>query len=217
MRLLNRYLLRELLLPLGVCLSGFLVFWIAFDLFNDLKTFQEEHATLKGLAQLYGIRLPDLLMTILPVGELLGLLYALTHLARHNEITAIGGGRQPVADRPAVFRHRHPVFGGLYWLNEEAAAHAVEREEELRHSWVDPQGSASARLWRANVNFQNSTEHRAWSVGRFNMASYRDGAAPGGHVPAEGSVPRIDGQRRPLDQQRLEPHQWPGTAAPLRR
>lgn len=173
MRLLDRYLLRELLLPLGVCLGGFLVFWIAFDLFNELRNFQEEHATLSGIVQLYVIRMPDLLLTILPVGELLGLLYALTRLTRHNEITAIR------AAGISLWRIALPYFvlgillsGGLYWLNEEAAPHAAEREEQLRASWLDPQASESARLWRANVNFQNPTERRAWSIGRFNVATF---------------------------------------------
>ena len=173
MRLLDRYLLRELLLPLGVCLGGFLVFWIAFDLFNELRNFQEEHATLSGIVQLYVIRMPDLLMTILPVGELLGLLYALTYLTRHNEITAIR------AAGVSLWRITLPYFAlgvllsvGLYWLNEEVAPHAAEREEQLRASWMDPQASESARLWRANVNFQNSTERRAWSIGRFNVATF---------------------------------------------
>ena len=31
MRLLDRYLLRELLVPFGYCLSGFIIFWISFD------------------------------------------------------------------------------------------------------------------------------------------------------------------------------------------
>ena len=42
MRLLDRYLLRELLVPLGYCLAGFLMFWIPFDLFNELNGFQEK-------------------------------------------------------------------------------------------------------------------------------------------------------------------------------
>jgi len=36
MRLLDRYLLRELLLPLTYCLSGFLIFWLAFELVREL-------------------------------------------------------------------------------------------------------------------------------------------------------------------------------------
>ena len=41
MRLLDRYLLRELLTPLAYCLGGFLVFWISFNLFTRLDDLQE--------------------------------------------------------------------------------------------------------------------------------------------------------------------------------
>ena len=35
MRLLDRYLFRELLTPLAYCLGGFLIFWMSYDLFSD--------------------------------------------------------------------------------------------------------------------------------------------------------------------------------------
>ena len=41
MRLLDRYLFRELLTPLAYCLGGFLIFWISFDLFTELDDLQE--------------------------------------------------------------------------------------------------------------------------------------------------------------------------------
>src|SRR5262245_41432490 len=89
MRLLDRYLLRELLIPLGYCLCGFLIFWIVFDLFNDLNTLQEHN--LKGLEILeyYLARSPELLVVVLPIALLLALLYTLTNHARYHEITAI--------------------------------------------------------------------------------------------------------------------------------
>jgi lipopolysaccharide export LptBFGC system permease protein LptF len=37
MRLLDRYLFRELLVPLAYCLGGFLIFWNAYDLFTELQ------------------------------------------------------------------------------------------------------------------------------------------------------------------------------------
>ena len=43
MRLLDRYLLRELLVPLAYCLGGFLVFYIAFDLIFEINRFQDAH------------------------------------------------------------------------------------------------------------------------------------------------------------------------------
>ncbi len=39
MRLLDRYLIREWLFPFLICLTGFMVPWIAFDLINDLDEF----------------------------------------------------------------------------------------------------------------------------------------------------------------------------------
>ena len=40
MRLLDRYLLRELFAPLFYCLVGFQIFWTAFDLFSRMDVYQ---------------------------------------------------------------------------------------------------------------------------------------------------------------------------------
>ena len=42
MRLLDRYLLRELLIPFSYCLVGFLIFWISSDVFAQMSEFQKE-------------------------------------------------------------------------------------------------------------------------------------------------------------------------------
>src|SRR5213078_3764207 len=90
MRLLDRYLLRELLIPLGYCLGGFLVFWIAFDLFSDLGAFQQEKLKPLEIGEYYLALLPKLLQDIVaPAALLLALLYALTNHARHQELTAM--------------------------------------------------------------------------------------------------------------------------------
>src|ERR1041384_2916884 len=62
MRLLDRYLLRELSVPLGYCLGGFLIFWISFDLISELENFQRNR--LKGIevAVYYALRLPEFLV-----------------------------------------------------------------------------------------------------------------------------------------------------------
>src|SRR5205814_557311 len=91
MRLLDRYLLRELLIPLGYCLSGFLIFCIAFDLFSELRTLQEHKLHGIDIVAYYLVKTPELLVMyyVLPVALLLALLYTLTNHARHHEITAI--------------------------------------------------------------------------------------------------------------------------------
>ncbi len=49
MRLLERYLFRELRLPLGVCLSGVMLFWITFDVLGDMTWFQKAGLGLVGV------------------------------------------------------------------------------------------------------------------------------------------------------------------------
>ena len=89
MRLLDRFLLRELAIPLAYCLVGFLIFWISFDLLSKLGEFQQKHLRAIDIAELYWLRLPELLEVALPMGFMLGLLYALSNHSRHHEITAM--------------------------------------------------------------------------------------------------------------------------------
>src|ERR1039457_5388463 len=89
MRLLDRYLLRELLVPLGYCLCGFLIFWITSDLFVTLGDFQGKGLLVRDIVEYYLVILPEFLTLVLPIALLLALLYALTNHARHQEITAI--------------------------------------------------------------------------------------------------------------------------------
>ena len=89
MRLLDRYLLRELLVPLGYCLAGFLIFWVAFDLFSELGDLQEHKLHGSDILEYYLVRTPEFLVIVLPMALLLALLYALTNHARHQEITAM--------------------------------------------------------------------------------------------------------------------------------
>src|ERR1700735_1771551 len=89
MRLLDRYLLRELIIPLGYCLGGLLMIFIAFDLIASLNRFQEHGLLVRDVVELYLVKLPAIMVFILPIALLLSLLHTLTNLARHHELTAM--------------------------------------------------------------------------------------------------------------------------------
>src|SRR5260370_40657142 len=89
MRLLDRYLLRELLIPLVFCLSAFLVLWHPFELISPLPDFQTRKLHAQDVLEYYLAGLPENLVFLMPFVLLLSLLYALTNHARHNELTAI--------------------------------------------------------------------------------------------------------------------------------
>src|SRR3954464_14736975 len=84
MRLLDRYLLRELLVPLGYCLSGFLLLWVVQDLMNEMNNFQNANMRSGDVLEYYLVMMPEFLVLVLPMALLLALLYALTNHARHQ-------------------------------------------------------------------------------------------------------------------------------------
>src|SRR5215831_13719039 len=121
MRLLDRYLLRELLVPFGYCLAGFLIFFIAADVFGHMAGFQTQKLRGADVAEYYFAGLPAMLAKyyLLPISLLLALLYALTNHSRHHEITAIR------AAGVSLFRLCMPYFAvgilaslALFALNE---------------------------------------------------------------------------------------------------
>ena len=171
MRLLDRYLLRELLTPLLVCLGGFSLFWVAFDLFSRLEDFRKAGMTFSDASQYYVIGFPSLLTTIVPVGFLLALLYALTNHARHHELTAMR------AAGLSIWRIAVPYFGvgallagGLFVLNEIVVPDARERQDYLlqRRMANSPE---SLRLRRDSVNFVNEHSHRDWRIGHLDLGN----------------------------------------------
>lgn len=166
MRLLDRYLLRELLVPLTYCIVGFLVFWISFTLISDLSKFQEAHLTARDILQYYILVTPEQLTVVLPVALLLGLLYSLTTHARHHELTAIraaGIGLWRFSLPYLVVGTLFSLF--LFALNELWVPASAEKAELLRNR------QGGKREWVANVNFKNARENRSWRIGSYNLVT----------------------------------------------
>src|SRR5438270_12744927 len=133
MRLLDRYLLRELLAPLGYCLCGFLIFWVFSDLFSTLTEFQKKKLLPWDIAEYYLVSTPEFLVVVVPIALLLALLYALTNHARHHEITAMR------AAGISLWRLCLPYWavgltatGLLYLMNEYWAPGASDAAEAMK-------------------------------------------------------------------------------------
>jgi len=193
MRLLDRYLLRELLVPLGYCLVGFLIFWISFDLFNKLDDFRQVRLNAFEIAHYYLLQIPGMLGEIvIPVSLLLALLYALTNHARHQELTAIR------AAGVSLWRLFTPYWTVgilfsllLYQLNESWAPQSTELAEQVRQKHSADPGDATDRQWHPDLNFRNDGDDRFWRIRAYNVET---GEMIGPYV--EWRLP--DGSRRQL-------------------
>jgi lipopolysaccharide export system permease protein len=169
MRLLDRYLLRELLIPLGYCLCGFLVFWISSDLFVALGDFQKKGLSARDIAEYYVVILPEFLVIVLPIALLLSLLDALTNHARHNEITAIR------AAGVSLWRISLPYLAvgltaslALLAINEFWAPDSEDAAKMISERHLPAALRSASREEFRNLCFDNSRDGRIWRIGVYN-------------------------------------------------
>jgi lipopolysaccharide export system permease protein len=169
MRLLDRYLFRELLTPMAYCLGGFLIFWISYDLFTELEELQERKLHLLDILCYTTARTPEFLVTVLPIALLLALLYALTSHARHNEITAMRAAGM------SLWRICTPYFvvglaasAVLFVLNEFAVPRTSAWAERILTRYVQKPGDnpGGGKV----LDYVNAREHRLWHFNTFNAS-----------------------------------------------
>ena len=170
MRLLDRYLLRELLIPLGYCLSGFLLLWVTSDLITELSGFQERKLQAADIARYYLIKTPEFIVLVLPMALLLALLYTLTNHARHNEITAIR------AAGVSLWRLCLPyLLVGLlasltvFWLNEFCVPRSADAAEQIRNSRTPAAPGSVGRDKVLNPGITNARDGRKWIIGSYDL------------------------------------------------
>jgi lipopolysaccharide export system permease protein len=196
MRLLDRYFLRELLIPLGYCLGGLLVLWIAFDVYGNLNEFQRDGLLGWDIAEYYLVEAPEILVVILPVTLLLALLYSLTNHARHNEITAarVAG--------VSLWRLVVPYLGvgllislGSFALNELCVPKSAEAAKRILTRRLGP-GSGLAEAGEAReLAFRNERDRRDWVIGLYNTDTGEMLNPVVGWHDAEGSYLQILARR----------------------
>ena len=168
MRLLDRYLLRELLVPLGFCLGFLLLFYVAFDLIASLNRLQEHQLLLKDVVEFYLVKFPEILVFILPIALLLALLYTLTNLARHHELTAMR------AAGVSLWRLCVPylVVGFslsllAFALNELWVPDSAAKQAEIMGRRVDGSGTDPSVV--NNLGFHNAHDGRNWLIGAYHL------------------------------------------------
>jgi len=168
-RLLDRYLLRELLGPGAACLAGFLIFWVTADLLERMEDLQARSVPWTKVLLHYGWRIPEFLGVVLPLGLLLALLYALHRHSRYHEITAMRAAGW------SLWRIGLPYLGvGMVssalllttneFLAPEAAARADQVLQTARPGQNDP------ALLR-NFGFMNQREQRSWHMDTYHLGT----------------------------------------------
>ena len=162
MRLLDRYVLQNFVIPFLYSTCGFLAIWLVFDLSDNGHDFIEAHVKLTTLAYFYLTQFPQILVICLPVGLLLALLYSLSRMSRSNEIISMLTAGQ------SVLRVIFPLFiFGLVTacfslgLNYQLAPHS----DQTRKVLMDQITKGRARGDEIDQQlFRNRQDARTWYV-----------------------------------------------------
>jgi lipopolysaccharide export system permease protein len=168
-RTLDRYLVREVLVPTMYCFDAFAMMWVVFDMFDNLPDFIEYKAGIGTVFWYYFVTLPNMIVNILPVSLLLGLLWCLANMSRANEITAIR------ASGISIVRTSIPllVIGLVATLIVFAVNEAfVPRSKERGDQIIDQlKGKPTGQVVR-NFFHINPSQNRYWYAAQYDAQSF---------------------------------------------
>ncbi len=165
MKILNKYLLKSLLQPLFYCLLGFTLLFIINDLFDNFSEFLEDGIRPLEILTYYSLILPPVMVIILPVCLLLSMLYSLSRLTRHSEITAMRAGGI------SIYRIVLPFIGiGILstllvgFINEKVAPDSAFRAEQFLE--YQSQGRMEDIYYASNIALKN--DDHVWMIQKFD-------------------------------------------------
>ncbi len=171
MKIIDRYLLRRLLAPLVFCLLAFSMVYVIVELFNHLADFVAGRTPLTEVLWFYLLIVPSVLVFIFPVSLLLAVLYSLSALTRHNELTAMR------ACGVSLYRLMVPFIGvgivsslGVGLIHETVSPWAA--------FWTSRFAEAQKRqdedfaFVTHDLAYRNLAEHRTWLIRRFDSRTF---------------------------------------------
>ncbi len=160
MKLIDKYLLRTLFVPLAYCLAGFVLIYIIYDLFDNLSDFIEAKTAIRNVFLFYACLIPSVLIYIVPVSLFLSVLYSLSQLTKNNELTAMR------ASGISLFRMMMPI--AAVGLGFSVAVAAI-------HETIGPWSAYwTYQFVRAEKHKQDVSIHIASPLGYVNEVAGRD-------------------------------------------
>jgi len=162
---LARYVARQFLSIFLICLGGLFVVWLIADLGDNLDDLKQSGNTGEFALRLYTVRLPEIMVMLLPYSLLLSILYCLGRLSRSREIVAMiqtGRGLARLTMPFLVAGTLAAVFCG--GLNYQWAPASVAAENAILREAKGITGVA-----KPNIRYRNFAARRLWMVGSFPL------------------------------------------------
>jgi lipopolysaccharide export system permease protein len=164
--ILDRYLLKNFLVPFFYALFGSLGIWLVYDLGVEGPRFLELHLSFRVIALYYLAQVPYMLVLWMPLAVLLGLLYVLTRMSRRNEIVAmLGAGRSVPRVLFPLMLSGLLLSGVCIYLNYELAPKGYY----VMNNMMDEVSKGHSKITYLDGHvFVNRRAHRIWFIQLLN-------------------------------------------------
>ena len=161
MRILTRYVLKEFLVPLFYCLTGFLSIYVLFDLFGSFSRMMNAHISFGDAALYFCAYLAPYFHYIAPAALMLATLYTMWSFCRHSEIVAMrASGISFLAIVKPLLAVSIVAAAGVGWVNESFVPAKAHWAAQMKTVQFDQAKFAKAD----NIVFRNGGENRTWNV-----------------------------------------------------
>lgn len=165
MKLVDKYLLRELMGSLTYCLLAFLMIIIINELFHDMHRILDAKPPMSLILRFYACSLAPAMQYLLPASLMLATLYTLYRLTRNNELVAMR------ASGISIYRIMVPFLGvglfaslGSIALNELWIPRAMEWSNEIRVNRYQPLATNAV----GQCVYLNVDDSRQWIINEFD-------------------------------------------------
>jgi len=146
MTVLSRYMFREFLRAAAACILGFMLLFLVIDFVNNVEKLLRHGANFQEISWYYLSILPNVFVTIAPVGTMLAVLVVLSTRVRGNELTAMFSGGYSLSRICAPVMAGCIIVSALSLLSSEFLAPAANRHaREIKRLRMRP-GSVAAQF-----------------------------------------------------------------------
>ncbi|MFH0763049.1 MAG: LptF/LptG family permease [Candidatus Omnitrophota bacterium] len=173
MRILDRYILKSVVLIFLSCVFVFLFLYITIDLLTNLEDILKYKVSLSMLIQYYLCFLPIMFVQVSPFACLLSTLYAFGKLNHDNEIIAMrSSGLSIVQISKTVILLGAIISLFAFWVNDRLLPQSLAMTEKIREQMWE--GERNSRLGKENI-ITNLTmyglKNRLYFINKFYAAT----------------------------------------------
>jgi lipopolysaccharide export system permease protein len=160
MKVLDRYILRELFLPIFYCCLTLVFLILIADLFDNLDEMLRHHTPFLIFLRYYLMLIPYAFVQIIPWATWLGTLFLLVSFGFHNEMVAmkVAGLKIMTIIRPILF------LGFLigivtFMVNDRLVPRTYRIASELREIYIEKKTEEKQKRTYRNVTYDDGGNH----------------------------------------------------------